>query len=130
MVNRYPWIKLNADLMVARMYLMSCLHIGIAAIFCRSRPISILRMSNPTSELTKVTGLSSLPSSIHGRVRTPTSINCSRPFTAAVPLQRNRSIRRVAPSVTGLVHLLNVPYLCDWTGSFAECTHFVDAVYG
>jgi len=54
---------------------------------------------------------------------------CSSPFTEAVPPQRDRSIRGVPPSVNGLVHSLSVPHLREWTGSFAECTHLVNALH-
>jgi hypothetical protein len=54
---------------------------------------------------------------------------CSSPFTEAVPPRRDRSIRGVPPSVNGLVHSLSVPHLREWTGSFAECTHFVNALH-
>jgi hypothetical protein len=33
------------------------------------------------------------------------------------------------PSVNGLVHSQSVPHLCEWTGSFAECTHFANALH-
>ena len=54
---------------------------------------------------------------------------CSSPFTEAVPPRRDWSIRGVPPSVNGLVHSLSVPHLREWTGSFAECTHFVNALH-
>jgi hypothetical protein len=54
---------------------------------------------------------------------------CSSPFTEAVPLRRDRSIRGVPPSVNGLVHSLSVPHLGEWTGSFTECTHFVNTLH-
>jgi len=47
---------------------------------------------------------------------------------SAVPLRRNRSIRRVPPSVNGLVHSLSVPHIHEWTGSLAECTQRVPKV--
>ena len=56
-------------------------------------------------------------------------VSCSSPFTEAVPPRRDRSIRGVPPSVNGLVHSLSVPHLREWTGSFAECTHFVNALH-
>jgi len=54
---------------------------------------------------------------------------CSSLFTEAVPPRRDRSIHGVPLSVYGLVHSLSVPHLRGWTGSFAECTHFVNAFH-
>lgn len=55
--------------------------------------------------------------------------NCSSPFPEVVPSQRDQSIHGVPSSGNGLVYSLSVPYLRGWTGTFAECTHFVKALH-
>ena len=53
---------------------------------------------------------------------------CSSPFTESVSRWRDRFSRRVPPSVNGLVHLLSEHHLPEWTCSFAECSHCVNAL--